>query len=182
MAAPPLDPSVPLSAASHSLTNLTDTEGRLNAPSFQALVRQALHLVRSGRTWPRSKTFKLEHDIEVDATKGASSCSGRLAKCGWHARRSIHSPSHSHGLNFHDFREGLAVDHAVKEQQYIHDIILTDSLGKLKPPKTLDCNNTIKECRIEMFHTGCQSFSWLLLGGALRLTSSRTVQQTICPL
>ncbi|UZJ54192.1 hypothetical protein CBS101457_003512 [Exobasidium rhododendri] len=129
MSAPPANETCPLTAATLPLSSVAPSN-TLDVKNLKALVSQALQLYRSSNTWPSSKTFQLDHDSKVVATKGKSVQPGRLANTSWHARRSEHDPSsQSHKLTYEDFYQGLAVDHPIKERQYIDDILKYDRVG-----------------------------------------------------
>lgn len=137
MTIPPLDAVYPLQAAPLPEDRLPSTEAD-PTPLLLALVKQAFSLVRSSDGWKRGKKYG-----EEDAAKGGSvqylSCpsdmSGRLKKCAWHARFSQHKPADS-GLSFEDMFEGLGTDdHALKEKEYIHDIICVKNVCTVVPGK-----------------------------------------------
>lgn len=160
MSAPPAIETCPLTAASRPLSSVAPSN-KLDIANLKALVSQALQLYRSSNTWPASKTFHLEHDSKVVATKGQSAQSGRLKNTAWHARCSEHSPSQSHKLTYDDFYEGLAVDHPIKERQYIEEIVKYERVGPEIELPSLDgdaCSKYISAVRADVWTTECKFF------------------------
>lgn len=135
MSAPPHDARCPLVAIPQPVDGLLSSERALDVDKFKALLKQALLLYQAGQTtFSPTKTFHVEHGAVVKTSKGVPTNppTSRLKSCAWHARRSEHP---SKKLGYEDFYDGLAVDHPVKEKQYIHDILKYDRIGEsIKSP------------------------------------------------
>ena len=180
MSAPPANDVCALTAAIMPLSDVAPN-GALDVGKLKALVAQALQLYRSSSTWPSSKTFQLEHDSRVVATKGLSAQSGRLQKTAWHARRSEHSPSQPHQLAYDDFYQGLAVDHPRKEKEYIHDILTYERVGPSIQVPSLqgeEAGRYISAVRADVWVSECECRSGRT---AFHPRSSRRPCQTTCP-
>ena len=112
MTIPPLDATYPLHAAPLPASRLP-AQGSEQTPALLiALVKQALHLIRSTEAWKKGKQFCPDDPLtggKVQALYCPSDMEGRLKKCGWHARLSRHKPSLT-GLSFEDMFEGLGTD------------------------------------------------------------------------
>lgn len=158
MSAPPANEVCPLSAAILPLSTVAPSN-TLDITKLKALVSQALQLYQSGNTWPSSKTFQLDHESKVVATKGSSSQTGKLSKTAWHARRSEHFPTQVHKLTYEDFYLGLAVDHPIKERQYIHDILAYDQVGPSIQVPSLESDESgkyISAVRADVWSSECE--------------------------
>lgn len=174
MSAPPAIDVCPLTASTRPLSSVAPSN-KVDPVQLKALISQALQLYRSSSTWPSSKTFNLEHDSKVIATKGLSAQDGRLKDTAWHARRSEHSPSQSHKLNYQDFYEGLAVDHPIKERQYVEDIVRYEEVGPEIQMPSLDSDPSsqyIETVRGNVWTTECESYNKLLRGFVFNLIIS----------
>lgn len=180
MSAPPAIETCPLTAASRPLSSVAPSN-KLDIANLKALISQALQLYRSSNTWPPSKTFHLDYDSKVVATKGLSAQTGRLKNTAWHARRSEHSPSQVHKLNYQDFYEGLAVDHPIKERQYIEEIVKYERVGPDVEIPSLEGDSSskyISAVRADVWTTECECcFPYIA-----QLTSSDTdlITKTNC--
>lgn len=153
MSAPLHDPQCPLVAIPQPVDGLLSSNRELDATKFKALLKQALQLYHAGQTsFTPTKTFNVEHGAVVKTSKGlpTNPPTARLKSCAWHARISEHAPDK---LQYQDFYEGLAVDHPVKEKQYIHDILKYDRIGDnvKSPPLVQELSAVIADVRADLW-------------------------------
>lgn len=135
MPIPTLDARYPLCALPLGAEKLP-----LEAPDatvlLQALVRQAMYLVRSSQGWERGKlygTADARQGGRVQSLHCPSGMDGRLSKCAWHARLSKHVYDDA-GLSFDDFFRGLgSSQHTTNESQYIPDLTEAKRIAAIVP-------------------------------------------------
>jgi hypothetical protein len=156
MSAPPASDTCPLTAAVLPLSSVAPNN-IIELTKLKALITQGLQLYRSSSTWPSSKTFNLDYESKVVASKGLSAQSGRLSNTAWHARRSEHSTSQSHKLTYQDFSTQLGKPE--NERQYIHEITKYVEVGSDTKVPSLQgdpSSKYIHSIQAQVWNTECE--------------------------
>ncbi|PWN45971.1 hypothetical protein IE81DRAFT_319828 [Ceraceosorus guamensis] len=141
MTTPSSDAAYPFEAAPVPISTLTDETGSISQDAISAYVKQAFAMIRASHGWAKGKVIKTEV-APVQSFKGNSVHKGRLAKCGWHGRHSVHPPSEAKGLTWDDFKAGLLIDHPQQETEYISEMTAANQIDELKKGVAEVWNNT----------------------------------------